>query len=296
MKPKLRKIYLMIRKPIIANLVKISPVIATKVLYRMAFKRKINLKKPITFNEKLQWLKLYWQNPLVAKCADKYDMREYVIECGCSNALNEVYGMYTNVNDIDFDKFPNQFAIKGTHGCGYNIICTDKKLLDKDNTKIQLNKWLKERYSLVAAEIQYDKMLPKIICEKYIRGKNSEVPNDYKVYCFNGKPLFTMACVDRIDGKASYYFFDNNWCLLPYNDASKNCKVIIEKPNSFSEMIEYCEKLTKPFPFVRMDFYDTDRGAILGEMTFTPAGALDSALSYDIDKLMGDLINLPSKY
>ncbi|WP_415295345.1 ATP-grasp fold amidoligase family protein [Clostridium perfringens] len=273
-----------------------SPRLASEFVYFKAFRKKLNLNNPTTFNEKIQWLKLYWQHPLVAKCADKFDMFDYVKSCNCNKILNEVYGVYTDANDIDYNKLPNKFALKGTHGCGFNIICTDKTNLNYKDTNKQLNKWLRTRYALVAAECQYDKMKPKIICEKYIEGKNSSIPEDYKVYCFNGKPLFTMACVGRENGKAKYYFYDNDWRILPYNKTSIESKENIKKPDSLEKMIKYSEILSKPFPFVRMDFYDTAEGPILGEMTFTPAGGIDNVLSYDIDKLMGDLIKLPKKY
>ncbi len=115
-----------IKRLIMGGLYFISPVLATKVIYKRTFKRKLNLNNPVTFNEKIQWLKLFWQHPLVSQCGDKYAVREYVARCGCENILNEIYGVYTKVDEIDYSIFPNKFVIKGTHGCGFNIICNDK--------------------------------------------------------------------------------------------------------------------------------------------------------------------------
>lgn len=280
----------------------ISPVLASKVLFLFSMKKRLNLKNPKTFNEKIQWLKLYWQDPRVAKCADKYDLRKYVESCGLEELLNPIYGMYTDVNNIDFDKLPERFALKGTHGCGYNLICTNKENLNINEVKKIAKKWMESRYAYVAAEIQYDKMIPKIIIEKFIDGIDGHVVTDYKVFCFNGKPMLTMVCEGRGEGeRAKYYFYDNFWEAKPYNKDStelikRGRKEHADKPKSFDDMIKYAEILSKPFPFVRVDFYDVNGKPILGEMTFTPCGGIDSRLNPEVDLLMGNLINLPDKY
>lgn len=284
--------------PAIYNL---SPVLASKMLFLFAMKKKLNLKNPKTFNEKIQWLKLYWQDERVAKCADKYDVRAYVKDCGLEHILNPIYGVYTNENDIDFEKLPNKFALKGTHGCGYNIICKDKRSLDLIEVRRICNKWLKSRYSYISAEIQYDKMKPKLIVEEYIDGIDGRSAIDYKIFCFNGKAHFTMVCEDRDKNqRAKFYFFDNNWNILEYNNDSKilkqqKVKESSEKPVSFDDMLKYAEELSKPFPFVRVDFYNVNGKAILGEMTFTPCGGIDSRLDKEVDLFMGNLIKLPKE-
>ncbi|EOU1888146.1 glycosyl transferase [Clostridium perfringens] len=280
----------------------LSPIIATKILFFFSMKKRLNLNNPKTFNEKIQWLKLYWQDPRVAKCADKYDLREYVEQCGISEILNPIYGVYRNVDDINFNELPKKFALKGTHGCGYNLICKNKYELDIEKAKETAKKWLKSRYAYTAAEVQYDKMEPKIIIEKFIDGIDGESVIDYKVFCFNGKPYVTMVCEERGENKrAKYYFYDNEWNIKPYNNESKN--IINEghnkhanKPKSFDDMIRYSKILSKPFPFVRVDFYDVNGKPILGEMTFTPCGGIDSRLDSKIDLLLGKLIKLPEKY
>lgn len=279
----------------------ISPVFATKILFMFSMKQRLNLKNPRTFNEKIQWLKLYWRDERVAKCGDKYDVRSYVEECGLQEILNPVFGVYTNVNDINFDSLPQKFALKGTHGCGYNIICKSKDKLDIEETKKTCDTWLNSRYAYVSAEVQYDKMEPKLIVEKFLEGKDGKAPTDYKVFCFNGEPKITMVCEDRSkDQRAKYYFYDKEWNILPYNADSKELisqgkNKHEDMPKSYKKMFEYAKELSKPFPFVRVDFYDIEEKPILGEMTFTPCGGIDSRLDKDIDILMGDLINLPSE-
>ncbi len=301
MKSKLRNIQKQVWFSISPILYQISPVVASKVLFLFAMKKRLDLENPITFNEKIQWLKLYWQDDRVAKCGDKYDVREYVESCGLEEILNPIYGMYKNAEDIDFNKLPKKFALKGTHGCGYNIICTDKEKLDLEKTKETCNIWLKSRYSQVSAEVQYDKMEAKLIAEKFIEGREENGPVDYKVFCFNGEAKFTMVCEERGGSeRAKFYFLDNKWNILPYNNDSKivqkEGKVKnIYKPKSFEKMIEYAQKLSEPFPFVRVDFYDVDGRPVLGEMTFTPCGGIDSRLDKDVDIMMGDLITLPKE-
>lgn len=301
MKSKLRNIQKQVWFSISPILYQISPVVASKVLFLFAMKKRLDLENPITFNEKIQWLKLYWQDDRVAKCSDKYDVREYVESCGLEEILNPIYGMYKNAEDIDFNKLPKKFALKGTHGCGYNIICTDKEKLDLEKTKETCNIWLKSRYSQVSAEVQYDKMEAKLIAEKFIEGREENGPVDYKVFCFNGEAKFTMVCEERGGSeRAKFYFLDNKWNILPYNNDSKivqkEGKVKnIYKPKSFEKMIEYAQKLSEPFPFVRVDFYDVDGRPVLGEMTFTPCGGIDSRLDKDVDIMMGDLITLPKE-
>ena len=271
-----------------------NPLLLSKILYRIKFKKKMNYKNPQGFNEKLQWLKFNNNDPLVVQCADKDSMHKYVKEKHCEQILNKVYGIYRSIDEIDYDKLPNKFALKGTHGCGFNIICKDKSRLDIERTNKLLDKWLKTKYGYRWGEIHYNKMEPKIIAEKFIEGINSDTLLDYKIHCFNGVPNFTLVCKDRMDGvgKAKYYYFDNDWELIPYNEESKNCKEKIIIPKHFNEMLEYSRVLSKGFPFVRMDFYDTESGPILGEMTFTPGAALDNEYLPQIERLLGDMIDL----
>ncbi|WP_018757574.1 ATP-grasp fold amidoligase family protein [Paenibacillus terrigena] len=271
----------------------ISPVLLTKKLYKETMGTRLDLVNPKDFNEKLQWLKLYWQHPLVAKCADKYTVREYIEECGYSEILNELYGVYDQSQDVDFGALPNQFAIKCTHGCGFNIICSDLSAVNTEEMREKLDGWMKTRYSLVAAEVQYDKMKPRIICEKYLGDAAGNTPADFKVYCFHGKAVFILACTDRNTG-VKFSLYDKNWELFPYRkwNSSKN----IDKPITLDQMLRVSEALSQPFPFVRIDYYEYEGQLILGEMSFTPTGCLDSQLEEETSLYMGNLITLPGKY
>lgn len=180
--------------PIIYN---VSPVLASKIVFLFAMNKRLDLKNPKTFNEKIQWLKLYWQDPRVAMCADKYELREYVRECDAKEILNPIFGVYKNFDHINFELLPDKFALKCTHGSGYNIICENKDDFNIYEVKKKVNKWMNSRFSYIGAEIQYDKMEPKIIIEKYIEGIDKHPPIDYKMFCFNGKVCLTMTCEGR---------------------------------------------------------------------------------------------------
>ena len=187
----------------------ISPTIASKIIYKIATKKKLNLKDPKLFNEKLMWLKLnlYKNNPLITECVDKYRVREYIKRSGCTELLNELIGVYDTPDEIDFAKLPDKFVLKCNHGAGYNIICKDKSKLNIYDTKQTLKKWLKEDYWKTYAEINYKKVPKKIICEKFLENENQNDIEDYKVYCFNGVPQFVMVCVDRNSDKKTKYYF-----------------------------------------------------------------------------------------
>lgn len=273
----------------------ISPEFASRILFTLSTKQKLDLKNPTTFNEKLMWLKLNWQNPLVVKCADKYEVRNYVYDNVSKDILPKLYGVYENVEDIEWDKFPNKFAIKCTHGCGFNIICDDKSKLDIDKAKENLNKWMKTRYVFEAIEIQYDKMKPRIICEEYIETEAGLLPNDYKIYCFNGEPKLTLVCTER-SKEVKLDFMDIEWNKMDISPEGWESNNIPDKPNCYDEMLNIARELAKPFPFVRIDFYDFRGKPLLGEMTFTPAGCAARYYNEKGLEMLGDMINLPDKY
>ena len=278
----------------------ISPELASKILYKRAFGKKLDLKNPKTFNEKLMWLKLniYYNNSLITKCADKYKVREYIEECGCSEILNDLIGSWDSVDEIEWNSLPNKFVLKCNHGCGYNIICNNKEKFDIHDAKEKLRKWMKEDYWKFHAEVNYKYIEKKIICEKYIETDDGLLPNDYKVFCFNGEPKFILAINERETGHHQRYFFDLNWNELDFEKEKNRRKNQNKprKPNSLDQMIYYSEKISKGFPFVRVDFYDSGNKPIFGEMTFTPVGGLATYYKGEVAIMLGDWIDLPKSY
>ncbi len=185
--------------------------------------------------------------------------------------------------------------MKCTHGCGFNIICTDKEKLNITEISAKLDNWLKIEYAYEAIEIQYLSIKPLIICEEYIKTNDGILPNDYKIYCFNGIPHMTLICTER-QTNLKLKFMDNNWQEIYIGNDQYINKETPRKPKWFNEMIEISKVLSKPFPFVRIDYYDRDDKPVFGEMTFTPAGC--AALYYNHEGLanLGKMIHLPEKY
>ncbi len=278
----------------------ISPVLLYKILFRRNMGRWPNLERPQSFDEKLAWLMFYWSHPLKVQCADKYTMRSYVKEHGFGDILPELLGVYENSSEIDFGALPERFVLKCTHGCGFNIICKDKSKLDVEETKCELDAWMKTDFSKVYGEIHYAQIKPRIICEGYLDDLSPYVPVDYKVYCFDGKAHCTMACTERgssSDGcQAKYDIYDREWKRkLPYSKSSLLANRNIPEPKAYEEMIAAAEKLSRPFPFVRIDFYSINGKAVVGEMTFTPNGCIDTGYTDLAQQVLGEMIKLPEK-
>jgi len=272
-----------------------SPSLGSKILYILSTRKYLNLKNPKDFNEKLMWLKLNWQSPLIIKCADKYEVREYLTAHGYSNLLPKLYGVYSESKDIDWDELPEKFVIKCNHGCGCNIICDDKKKLNKNEASIKLDEWLKTRFAFEVLELHYDKITPRIICEEYIETNDGFLPNDYKIYCFNGEPKIILICTERdIDLKLK--FMDIEWNELNIGESTFINNDFPRKPKWFNDMITIARDLSRPFPFVRIDFYDRDDKPFFGEMTFTPAGCAARYYNEVGLKMLGDMLILPEQH
>ena len=256
----------------------------------------LDYSNPKDFNEKLMWLTRYWQHPLVAQCADKYRVRKYVESCGLNQILVPLYGVWDRVEDIDFDSLPNQFVLKCTHGCGYNVICKNKLHLDLEDTRQKLNTWMKEDYGRLFFEHHYSFIQPKIICEKFLPSISVSV-TDYKIHCINGEPICFFVCTDRDNnhgGHVTYASYSTDWEKLDW--LKKEPSEILPKPECLKMMVEYAKILSKPFPYVRVDFYEIERCVIFGEMTFTPYGNI---LDYYKDAVIvefGKKLKLPQIY
>lgn len=259
-------------KKILSLISNISPSLNAKILFMLRTHKIPNLKKPKTFNEKTTYLKLYKYNndQRVSLLADKYSVRKFIEDKGYGDILNELYGVYNNFDEIDFNKLPNKFALKCTHGCAYNIICDDKEKLNKEKAKSKIDEWLKEKYGYATSELHYTKIKPRIIAEKYLCDENGLMPKDYKMYCMNGKVNCILVCSER-DNKLKLSYYDNNWNRLKYEKEEWSSKIDIEKPKNLNKMISIAEDLSKDFPFVRVDFYNDNGNIIFGELTFTPA-------------------------
>lgn len=252
-----------------------------------------NFENPKSFNEKLQWLKLNWHDPLATICADKFTVRNYVKEKGLEHILPKLYGVYEKVSDIDFDNLPNKFVLKASHGSGMTIICRDKSKLNVNIAKKKLKRWLKLNYYYLNGEWVYKDCKPRIICEKLIESEDKRPPKDYKFFCFNGKPEFLFVASDR--GIATKFdFFTCEWEHIPVKQHYPNSEILPEKPKRFAEMLKISEKLAEGFPHVRIDLYNENGKIIFGEMTFFHFSGTQPFEPVKYDFEFGKYIKLPS--
>lgn len=274
-------------------LIKISPVLASKVIYYKNFRRKLDLKNPTYFNDKLMWLKLNEDNSLKTKCADKYLVRDYINQMGYSNLLVEIYKVYDSVEEINFEELPNSFVMKCTHGCGFNIICPNKGKLDIEDTIRKVKKWMKTDYGLHMAELHYSKIKPRIIIERFLGDSvNGKVPSDYMIHCFHGEPRVIEVGIDKLTSDKKEILFNCDWEILNYNEASANLKETIVKPERLNEMLDIARSLSSRFTYVRVDLYYCNNRIYFGELTFTPAACLDKDFINNADYQMGQFLDL----
>lgn len=275
----------------------ISPLWLIRYLYKKQTGRWYDPRDPRTLDEKLIWLMLYWRHPLKSRCADKYAVRSYVEEHGLGYLLTRLFGVYDNSRQIDFECLPDRFVLKATHGCGFNILCRDKARLDTAAARQKLDAWMKIDISKFGAELHYASIKPRIICEELLEGPSDQPLNDYKVYCFGGRAHCIMACTDRTEKGANYDFYDRDWTTkLAYSKTSLQANRNLPRPNTLDEIIMAAEKLSQPFPFVRVDFYSVDDHAVFGEMTFTPHGSIDVHMTDLAQDMMGSLLKLPGRF
>ncbi len=277
----------------------ISPKLSVKFWYRIYLKEPLDLEHPKTLDEKIQWMKLYYykDNPLVYQCADKFRVRDYVKNCGLEHILNDLIATYHSANEINWDVLPQKFVLKWNFSNGGNIICSDKSKLDRKQAIKELNRFQKIKPHLKYAEPQYD-VEKVLLCEKFIETQNGEAPVDYKFYCFNGEAKYVLCCYGRsIDHRPAFYFFDKDWQLQRFNKMGKEAPegFTMPKPVGMDDLFHYAEILSKPFPFVRADFYLENGKAYFGELTFTPGGGYDMNRLPETQLKFGQMVNLPPK-
>ncbi len=262
-----------------------------KIVYRVRFGRKLDLKNPKTFNEKLQWLKLYDRKDIYSMMVDKCEAKKYVASVIGKEFIIPTLGVYDRFEDIDFNKLPKQFVMKCTHNSGGIVICKDKKKLDKKKARKVLNKCLKRNFYYANREWPYKNVKPRIIVEKYIKDKMSDDLLDYKFMCFNGKPKYVYITVKNDNIFENYY--DMNFRPIDINHGFPRSEINFMKPIPFVEMEKIAKKLSKDMPFLRVDLHYTNGKILFGEMTFYDwAGFRPFSNEGVWDEKMGAMIDL----
>lgn len=267
------------------------------LLYIASFRKFPNWKNPQTFNEKLQWLKLYNRNPLYSTLVDKYEVKRYVAKKIGEEYIIPTLGVWDSFDDIDFNSLPNQFVLKCTHDSGGLVIVKDKSNLDVNAAKEKIEKSLKRNFFWQGREWPYKNVKPRIIAEKYMVDINGEL-KDYKFFCFNGKVTYLFIASDRNkeDSEVKFDYFDIDFNRLNMRQAIhpiSNYK--IEQPDNFDKMKELAEKLSRGIPQVRIDLYNINNMIYFGEYTFFHHGGLVPFVPESYDLEWGSKIVLPNE-
>ena len=267
-----------------------------KLVFRSKIGKRLDIDNPKTFNEKLQWLKLFNRKPEYTMYVDKYGVRKYIANTIGQEFLIPIIGVYESVNEIPWNALPNQFVLKCTHGSHCNIVCQDKSKLDIDDAKNKLNKWLKKNWYWYGREWPYKNVKPRIICEEYLVDESEEELKDYKFMCFNGDPKIIQVMSERNNGDYCINHFDLNWnpINIPRKCHKENIKDLV-RPRGLEQMIMISRTLSRNIPFARIDLYQTPTRVYFGEITFFPAsGFMDFANEKD-DYMLGNWLELPKK-
>ena len=267
-----------------------------KLQYRIKLKRKLNLKDPKRYTEKIQWYKLYYRNPVMMECVDKYGVRKYIEKKGLGNILNQSYQVVDRPEEINFDQLPDKFVIKTTNGSGTNILVKDKKTLNIAETKKKLNDFLNMAEASAGREWAYGGSSKKIIVEELLEDNSNKDKgiSDYKFLCFNGKPVYVVYDKDRFsDHKRNFY--DVNWNYVKVDSDCPCFEDSVKKPENYEKMVEIASVLSRDFPAVRVDLYNIEGKIYFGELTFYPWSGYVQYTPDSFDFELGKYFVLPEK-
>lgn len=264
-----------------------------KILFRLEMGYSLNLNNPQTFNEKLNWMKIYYRNPLFPILADKYLAKAYVAEKIGEQYLVPNYGVWDSAEDINFEELPNQFVLKATGDSSGIVICKDKTKLNISEAKSKLSRCQNSNYYYFLREWVYKDIKAKIIADKYLDDKSGCELRDYKFWCFNGEPK-VMYCTNK-GSDIFENFYDMDYNTLDINHGFERKIPEFEKPDAFDEMKKLATKLSEGIPFVRIDFFYVNSHVYFGEFTFYDWGGMRPFVNKKWDDMLGSWIKLPNK-
>ena len=263
-----------------------------QMYYFARFKKFINFKNPKTFNEKLNYLKIYDRNPLYTKLVDKYEVKDYVSKIIGEEYIIPTLGVWDKFDDIDFDKLPRQFVLKCTHDSEGLVIVKDKSKFNKEEAKKKIESAMKYNFYYIGREWPYKNVKPRIIAEEYMEDSTYGELRDYKFFCFNGKPKMMFVATDRSKNDTKFDYYDLDFNHLDIVQHYPNSKEKIVKPKNFDKMIDFSRKLSKNMKHVRVDFYEVNGKLYFGEITFYHFSGFMPFVPSKWDKIMGDYIKI----
>lgn len=259
------------------------------LVYYKHFKQFPNFRNPETFNEKLQWLKLYDRHEEFTTMVDKYAVKQYIAERIGEKHIIPLIGVWDCFEEIDFEKLPNQFVLKCTHDSHGVIICEDKKKLDIKQARDKITSCIKRNFFYYGREWPYKNVKPRIIAEKYM-GSNL---SDYKVLCFEGEPRIIEVHQDRGTEKYTQSFYDVSW-EKSFITQGKGAE-LVPKPITLDLMLKYSKILSKGIHHIRVDWYEVDGQLYFGELTLFDGSGFVPFDKKEYDVYLGSLINIPTK-
>ena len=265
-----------------------------KIKYRFRMRKRLNLKNPQTYNEKLQWLKLYDRKPIYTNMVDKAEAKEYVAELIGNQYIIPTYGVWDKWEDIDFEKLPDQFVLKTTHDSGGVAICKNKSTFDFEGARRKLTKSLRHNYFLDNREWPYKNVPHRLLAEKYMEDETGEL-RDFKFFAFGGKVKALFIATERFKKgeDTKFDFFDENFKHLPFTNGHPNADHTLPEPPAFEKMKELAEKLSKGIPQLRVDFYNINGKIYFGELTFFHWSGIMPFVPEEWDFRFGQWIKLP---
>ena len=291
-----RKYWNRLADPILFNLSKLEPdELYLRRRYKRLMGKDLNIYPPVTYNEKLNWIKLYDRNPIYTKLADKVAVRGYVKERIGEEYLVPLLGIWDKAEDIDFSKLPNRFVLKCTHDSESAVICRDKSALDFDSIRNHLNKALKVNFYYYNREWVYKDIPHHIIAEEYLEDDRDGELRDYKIFCFDGVPRAMFIATDRGRHKTKFDFYDMDFNHLDFTQHYPNSDKPVHPPEHFGEMKKLAAKLSYGLYQVRVDFYEANGKVYFGEMTFFHHGGTTPFVPEKWDYIFGDWLKIPDE-
>lgn len=268
-----------------------------KIQYRVKNNQKLNLKNPRRYTEKLQWYKLYYRDPLMMKCADKYTVREHVKSKGLEHILNELYEVFEKPEDIDLTNLPDKFVLKLSNGSSTNLVCKDKTKLDIKKVKQKFKDFEAQRKSTAGREWVYANGKSVIVAEKFLEdlsNQNGEIC-DYKILCFDGKPEYTICVCGRHTENYHHVVYDAQWNKVDVRIGDSSAEAVYAKPDNFDEMMNIARILSEDFPAARIDLYSINGKIYFGEITFFPWSGYMKFTPDKFDFEVGEKFVLPER-
>ncbi len=264
--------------------------------YQVHMGNRLDLDNPKTFNEKIQWLKLYDRKQIYTTMVDKQAVKEYVEPLIGKEHIIPTIGLWDKPDEVELSELPDQFVLKCTHDSGSIVICKGKRNFDFYRAKKMLQKHLKKSTYWFGREWPYKNVVPRIIAEPYLEDDTVQELPDYKIHCFNGEPKVILVCKNRYSvGGLTEDFFDTKWEHLDVKRPGlMNAKGMIKCPLELETMLDKSRILAKGLPFIRVDFYIVNHHVFFGELTFFPTSGFQKFIPESFDKQMGDWIDLDS--